>query len=373
MLSRCTLLLPALLAPLAAQNTGLLSTAGIDAFVEVPYDAALVPSSGMTIEAWITFDDSTMPTGLAYYPTIVRQNVARNSESYLLRVNSGSTNNLSILFLVRDQTGAVHTVTGTFMPGQLQSFTHIAATYGPTGMSLFLNGQQLASTPGTMLPVADNGGTLRIGNGDTTYAGAESWNGEIDEVRVWPFARSATEIQASINDELSGIPGGVLTFGLNNSTNDSSAGLMGNAVGTLVFQSNSLALTPRAGVAQAIGQSWSSCAAIGNTIGSVPTVGNAAFRVVGTHGAPSSAGAIVVGVTANAMPIQILGIGVYLLAPIASAGLPTDSFGTASAPLPIPSDTSLAGFPLCTQWAFADATCGTFGLTASPALCFTVQ
>jgi hypothetical protein len=314
-----------------------------------------------------------MPTGLAYYPTIVRQNVAPGMESYLLRVNSGTTNTLSLLFLVRDRSGTVHTVSGTFQPGQLQSWTHVAATYGPSGLALYLNGQPFAATPATTAPVADNGGVLRIATGDTTFAGFESWNGQLDEVRIWPFQRSATEIQATMNDELSSVPGGVLTFDLNNSTNDSSAGLVGNAVGTLVFQPNTLTLSPQTAPAIELGQSWSTCAEVGNTIGSRATVGNGTFRVIGTNGRPNSAAVVVAGVTGSATPIQLLGIGVHVTGLLATAAIATDPFGAGSAPLPIPAVASLAGTTLYTQWAFADAACGPFGLTASPALGFTIQ
>src|SRR5712672_1181021 len=69
------------------QNQGIQLVAGIDGAVEVPFDPAMVPPTGLTVEAWITFDESTVPVGSGFYwPTIARQNIAAQGESWLLRV-----------------------------------------------------------------------------------------------------------------------------------------------------------------------------------------------------------------------------------------------------------------------------------------------
>jgi len=56
------------------QNQGIQLVAGIDGAVEVPFDPAMVPPTGLTVEAWITFDESTVPVGSGFYwPTIARR------------------------------------------------------------------------------------------------------------------------------------------------------------------------------------------------------------------------------------------------------------------------------------------------------------
>ena len=64
------------LLPLApAQNQGVALSATVDGYIEIPYSPLVVPRSGITVEAWITYDDATLPTGWRY-PTIVRQGLA---------------------------------------------------------------------------------------------------------------------------------------------------------------------------------------------------------------------------------------------------------------------------------------------------------
>ena len=59
-------------APLVAQATGIQLTNGVDGGVVYQYDARFVPPTGITVEAWITYDDSTIPTGTYRWPTIAR-------------------------------------------------------------------------------------------------------------------------------------------------------------------------------------------------------------------------------------------------------------------------------------------------------------
>jgi len=50
-------------ATITAQNTGITLTATADGYVGVPYSAQVVPQSGITVEAWITYDDAAGGTG----------------------------------------------------------------------------------------------------------------------------------------------------------------------------------------------------------------------------------------------------------------------------------------------------------------------
>ena len=75
-----------------AQGQGLLFTNGIDAYAEIAYSASQVPATGITFEAWITYDDSTIPAGTAWlWPTIARQDPRPNQSTFFLRVEAGRT------------------------------------------------------------------------------------------------------------------------------------------------------------------------------------------------------------------------------------------------------------------------------------------
>lgn len=210
----------ALALPIAAQNVGLKLTNGIDAYLDAPYDPSIVPRSGITVEAWITYDESTLGTGYRW-PTIVRQNPAAGSEVYMLRVDAGNVNNRNLKWAVLTANGR-YQIIWPFASGQFIPWTHLAATYDGTALRLFVNGVEVASTPANGGAIANTGNALRIGNGDLSAPGAEEWNGEIDEVRLWPFARTAAEIQSTMNYELALVPGEVSTWNLNGTGADSS-------------------------------------------------------------------------------------------------------------------------------------------------------
>ena len=65
----------------------------------VRYSPAVVPQSGLTVEAWATYDESTLGTGWRY-PTIARQNRNAGQESFFLRVEANNTNQTRIRFLI---------------------------------------------------------------------------------------------------------------------------------------------------------------------------------------------------------------------------------------------------------------------------------
>ena len=69
---------------------------------------------------------------------------------------------------------------------------HVVGTVGPQGMALYVDGRLIGSR-------ADgNGGQWFYGNwrigGDSTWSGAQFFNGRIDEVAVYPTALSATQV-----------------------------------------------------------------------------------------------------------------------------------------------------------------------------------
>ena len=69
---------------------GIALTATNDGYVEVPYSALVVPQSGITVEAWITYDDSTLPAGWRY-PTVVRQGISVGVERGAASLRLGAT------------------------------------------------------------------------------------------------------------------------------------------------------------------------------------------------------------------------------------------------------------------------------------------
>ena len=55
-----------LAAAVPAQNQGIHLTNGVDGSVDYAFHPAMLPPTGLTVEAWLTYDDATLPpsTGL---------------------------------------------------------------------------------------------------------------------------------------------------------------------------------------------------------------------------------------------------------------------------------------------------------------------
>lgn len=367
---------------LDAQNQGIQLTTGVDGGVIYQYDPLFLPPTGITVEAWITFDDSTVPTGLYYWPTIARQNVTPQQESWNFRVSSGNASSRALQFIIRTQSNALYNATYNFGPGEFQSFTHVAGTFDGQVIRIFKDGVQVASNtiPGTS-EIVDNGGELRIGNGDPVNPGHESWNGILDEVRIWPMARTGAEIMATMPYQLWFVPGGVLAFDFNGTWDEFSHSITGTPFGAVTFTTGQN-LTLNVPGAAAIGVPTSTCARTAEiATGSLPEIGNAAFTLWSIRGPTPAASGLGILVAALAPapiaqpPFAGVDLAFDLNSVIAQLALipPSNVLGNTPFVLPVPNDPSYVGVTLLFQFGFADPTCGPMGFSAGSGLSVTFQ
>ncbi len=110
---------------------------------------------------------------------------------------------------------------------------HVCGTYDGSEMKVYCNGILLDSnTPNDGLYPPN--GTMEIG------ASGESWDGYIDEVRVWDHARSEEEIQNYMYATLSGLEEGLISYyQLNEGTGSSTINVIGGGSGSLNNLDNS--------------------------------------------------------------------------------------------------------------------------------------
>ena len=196
-----------LLAGLPAQNQVLqLQNTGTSGWFDVANVTGLAPAN-ITVEAWFTYDETTVTAPPSWaFPTILRKNLAANSEEYMLRVQAGNNGNRSLLWLVRTPNGVVR-ASYNFAPGEFLNWTHVAGTWDGTTIRLFLNGSEVATGLGTG-NLVDNGGALKVGAGDTAPgSAAEIWNGGLDHVRIWSVARTSAQIMSTMFTPLGAAPG----------------------------------------------------------------------------------------------------------------------------------------------------------------------
>jgi hypothetical protein len=362
-----------LLAPLTAQNVGITLSNTVDGYIDVPYDPRLVPRSGITVEAWITYDDATLPTGWRY-PTLARQGHSVNaSEDWFLRVNADNIGARVLRWKIVTANNAQISVNWTFAAGQLTQWTHVAATYDGTTSALYVNGALVASLAGNGSPIRDVGNeSLRIGKGSDVATPIEVWNGQIDEFRLWPFARTAAEIQATMNQSLTSVPGLVSTWNLDGHALDTSGGLHGTVSGAVAFTPNPLPLTlPAAAIAS--GASTAGClGALRLAPTAAANAGNTAFGIACTR-TPANALAVW-GLTAGALPapLPLLGVDVWLdpTGFLITSSAVGNGLGTMRVGIPLPAGAPI-GFTFAAQALVLDP-CGSQGFTASDALTVTV-
>lgn len=370
--SLALLTVPFVLAVLPAQNVGLTFDPTVDGFVEVPYSPQTLPLSGITVEAWMTYDDSTTQTGYRY-PTIIRQGIGPGGENIMLRVDADNTNQLELRWRVKTTTGATITTNYLFQPGEFLNWTHVAGTYDGVDLKLFVNGLEVGVAAGNGEPIRDVNDVFRIGKGSDVATPIEVWNGELDEVRLWPFARTAEDIQQTMMLELDSVPGYVSTWNFNNNYDDSSGGQNATSGGTVAFTANPLVLTPAPlffGIQ--VGASTPGCLGDIKLVTSGPSVANYNdFRVVATRLPPAAPAFWGASVGTLPVGLPLLGVDVWLdPTGLVVAGVVADVLGSCSVGLPIPA--SGVGITLGVQCIALDV-CGPQGFTASDALVIAVQ
>ncbi|MBI1798439.1 MAG: LamG domain-containing protein [Candidatus Eisenbacteria bacterium] len=201
-------------------------THALDSFVLVPFDPALEPHSGFTVEAWV------LPTSYGSYedtPIAGRWTVDGNRESWLFSIVGrrqippvvpraspgdhaaltprGSTGALMFAFMPADA-GSPRSYFST-QPVSLNRWSHVAATYDGTVVRLWINGV-LDAQYASLGRIRSSGASLQIGNaldprwlsrfgGDLRADQARdatpyyAFEGLIDELRISSVARAGFE------------------------------------------------------------------------------------------------------------------------------------------------------------------------------------
>jgi glucose/arabinose dehydrogenase len=159
-----------------------LSFNGSSSSITIPDSNSLDLSTGMTLEAWVN------PTALgsAWRTAVFKQSTS--GMVYSLYANNGASRPTGQVNILGEQNAA-----GTAAV-PLNTWTHLATTYDGAALKLYVNGTQVASKAQTGAIPASTG-PLRIG-GNSIWG--EFFAGLIDEVRIYPRALTAGEIQADM-------------------------------------------------------------------------------------------------------------------------------------------------------------------------------
>ena len=164
-----------------------LSFDGTSNWVTVADANALDLTAGMTLEAWVF--PTAAATAAMWRNVIIKERVG--GEVYNLYADTDS--HVPGIYIVKGANLSTVSASGTSQI-LLNTWTHLAATYNNSSLSLYVNGNLVRSVP-TSGNLTTSTGALRIG-GNSVWG--EFFQGIIDEVRVYNRALSQAEIQSDM-------------------------------------------------------------------------------------------------------------------------------------------------------------------------------
>ena len=161
-----------------------LSFDGVDDYVGCGTDSSLNITGAVTVGAWVNPADDTNNR------TILAKEHYDNKLGYLLHQKAG----VSWMFRLYDGTSQ-YEVTKT-KSVDLNEWQYIVGTYDGMTMKLYKNGVKIASSGVVPSLIATTGEPLWIGSRSTAF---QFFNGQIDEVKVYNYARTAEQIMQDYN------------------------------------------------------------------------------------------------------------------------------------------------------------------------------
>ena len=191
---------------------------GTNNYIEVPYAAENHPSN-FTIELWARLDQDT---GTWQSPLSSRYGARpwNNLSGY----NFYAVNGLGSWSFSTGSGGAWEGVgTSTSTIGEIYNgttlkfgiWTHLASTYDGTTIRFYVNGALVGTDSAGYSRVGFNSipqRPLRIGAGRTESSAIYFFNGAVDEVRIWNYARTRNEINNKKNAILTGQETGLVSY-----------------------------------------------------------------------------------------------------------------------------------------------------------------
>jgi len=155
-----------------------------DARISITDNAAISPTTAITLSAWI--NPSTISGAQGVFGKYVSES---NRRSYLL----GLSGNKPYFILTSDGTNGANITGNTAITAG--SWYHVIATYDGSNIALYVNGVFDKSTPYSN-GIYDSTDPLLIGDGDANW-----WyfHGSIDEAKLYNYALTSNEIKTEYN------------------------------------------------------------------------------------------------------------------------------------------------------------------------------
>jgi hypothetical protein len=200
-----------------AGRLGLAFNSGGGAYVQVPDAPSLSALTSVTVEAWVYLNNypATPPWGVSGGAPIVHKWGPAGASDDEFRL---------IVWHTKKLCGTVSGSRGYFnlestIDFPLRTWTHVALTLDTARgvATLFIDGQANASLATNVIGDRDTYMPVEIGYVWHDSGGPISFDGVIDEVRIWNQALSQADIQVNMNRELPPLGPAKLWIGLKNS------------------------------------------------------------------------------------------------------------------------------------------------------------
>jgi Concanavalin A-like lectin/glucanases superfamily len=158
-------------------SNGTFSFNGSNSYIDCGNSTAVQLSTAVTLEAWVN------PTSSSGLGNILQKN---NNAGYRMRIQNGD------LWAYSNGNSAV----SSGGPCANGSWWHCVATFGPSGIYIYLNGSLVGSSSSAYSPSDASSGNLQVG----CYSpGSETFNGTISVAKVYNRVLSAAEVQQNFN------------------------------------------------------------------------------------------------------------------------------------------------------------------------------
>lgn len=200
---------------------GMLSFPTANGGVQVPHAPSLLPLA-ITVEAWAEW---SQPIGQGGFILMKSQ----SATSYALYQTF-----YGYLQWTVQAVGSANQTVEAPVPAPQHGWHHVAGTYDGATMRLFIDGLQVASLAKTGVLNPNSTGPIVIGQ-NTYNPGSSTYEGVIDEVRIWSVARTASQIQYTMNRRLDNRPGLIAAWHFDGGFQDLTGGHNGTPLGVVTI------------------------------------------------------------------------------------------------------------------------------------------
>lgn len=180
---------------------------GLNDRINIPHSESLSLTNEFTLEVWIKSSATTVKRILSNYT-----GSGASAGDIVLDTYSPVANNGKALRLYLGRANGVGVNIYVSNVITLNEWNHLAATFKHGAVKLYVNGNLVHSEQFPETSLAVNTRDFGLGE-DLTNAGAsEHFSGFMDDVRIWNYARNASEISGAKDSQLTGNESGLVLY-----------------------------------------------------------------------------------------------------------------------------------------------------------------